>query len=452
MADLGFVSGMFVQPSLSSGFAGERVAGSRQSNVSSTVTMRVDAFQRQYQSFGKVMVDYTLGKRPYEYTRKGSPADLLDYPPGPEWAGVHSLTLCNKRPGISSVMAKADEFLAKAVLARDMVNNCKYGELNTYGSYCHDGQSKFEAERKRGAMRTASFKEAQKPMNVRLNQIYSSRKAAFASTGPTTWRDFYCAQGIRNKVENNLPTRNPGDSINIMKQMTPQEYLDSFKKSANYMGKSSAAMLEYPFSPAYAGIYAISSCNKNPGLKQIMSKADEHIARMRQMQANAANAPYGVYDTYGSYCHDGIAKGQAEEIRVAQRTASYRECLKDTATKKNQEFEARKAIFAASGPSTFAEIYANMPMVNKVTTSMSSADSTASSQQYYESLQMSGGEAGQALYDSYRSNGQEYFESFRSGMPVAKPTWASSGVASKPAPPAPKPAAKAPEPEESSAE
>ncbi|KAJ8904745.1 hypothetical protein NDN08_001261 [Rhodosorus marinus] len=402
---------MFVQPKLSSGFAGERVAGTRQASNSSTVTMRVDSFQKNYQSFGKVMIDYKVGKRPFEYTRKGSPADLLDYPPSPAWAGVHSLTLCNKRPGISSVLAKADEFLAKAVFARDMVNNCqyKYGELKTYGTYCHDGQSKFEAEKKRGASRTASFKESQKPMNVRLNQIYSSRAAAFASSGPVTWRDFYCAQGVRNKVENSLPTRNPGDAINIMKQMTPQEYFESFKKSPNFMGKSTAGMLEYPFSPAYAGIYAITSCNKNPGTKQVMAKADEHIARMRQMEANSANTPYGVYDTYGSYCQDGIAKGQAEEVRVAQRTASYRECLKDIATKKNQEFEARKSAFAAAGPTTYAEIYAAMPMVNKVVDSLPKAANP----------QLAVG--GQELFDSFRKDANEMYAGFKSAPASTEP-------------------------------
>eukprot|EP00189_Rhodosorus_marinus_P011191 CAMPEP_0184751550 /NCGR_PEP_ID=MMETSP0315-20130426/43098_1 /TAXON_ID=101924 /ORGANISM="Rhodosorus marinus, Strain UTEX LB 2760" /LENGTH=906 /DNA_ID=CAMNT_0027230817 /DNA_START=338 /DNA_END=3060 /DNA_ORIENTATION=- len=438
MADLGFVSGMFVQPKLGSGFGGERVAGAQQSSSSSTVTMRVDAFQRNYQSYGKVMIDYKVGKRPFEYTRKGSPAGLLEYPPNPAWAGVYALTLCNKKPGISSVLAKADEHIARmrqmqanaengkvmidykvgkrpfeytrkgspaglleyppnpawaGVYALTLCNkkpgisrlmakadehiarmrqmqanavNTPGGVYNTFGTYCHDGMSKGQAWETRVEQRTAAYRECLKSTATKKNQEYEARKSAFAAAGPTTYTEFFSAMPMVNKVVDSLPTQNPMDRINIMKRMTPQEYFDSFKQGANLMQKSKGDMLKYPFSPAYAGIYAISSCNKNPGIKQVMAKADEYIAEMRQMEANAASAPGGVYDTYGSYCQDGVAKGQAEEARVAQRTASYRECLKDTLTKKNQEYEARKSAFAAAGPTTYAEIYSAMPMVNKV--------------------------------------------------------------------------------------
>lgn len=141
------------------------------------VTMAVDAFQRRFQSFGKINIDYSRPKKLASYKRSGAAAAMIDYPNTPTFAGKYSISNCGKASGASAIMMKYDEYCAKGMMQVYKRSACPTG---VYSTKCAEATTPYgAAEEKRVFSRQTAFRQAQKPINVRLNEMYEARKAAF---------------------------------------------------------------------------------------------------------------------------------------------------------------------------------------------------------------------------------------------------------------------------------
>jgi hypothetical protein len=141
-----------------------------------SVTMAVDAFQRKFQSFGKINVDYSRPKKLASYKRSGGGnSGVLAYPSSASFAGHYSLTNCGKASGAKAILMKYDEYCAKG-----MVQTYKRSAVPTgvYTTKCTEATTPYgAAEGKRVFNRIQAFRQAQKPVNVRMAEKYAIRKA-----------------------------------------------------------------------------------------------------------------------------------------------------------------------------------------------------------------------------------------------------------------------------------
>jgi len=175
---MAFVSGMFPASKVGKGsFAGSTVAPRKVSKGTTTV-MAVDSFQKQFQGFGKIAVDYKKGKRPFEFQRgtSGGSVTSLPFPDNQYFAGIYPISLCRRQTGVKRTLAKAEQ-----MIAMDRFRQAKASATSSgiYNVRCTEGSVPQEAEFKRVFSRTNAFREAQKPINERIRKMYEDRKKMF---------------------------------------------------------------------------------------------------------------------------------------------------------------------------------------------------------------------------------------------------------------------------------
>lgn len=91
-------------------------------------------------------------------------------------AGHYSLTDCGRAGGSAKVLMKYDEYCAKGMMMTGKRSAIPYG---VYTNKCQEGTVPGVAFDTRVFVRTQAFRQAQKPVNVRLNEQYEARKSCF---------------------------------------------------------------------------------------------------------------------------------------------------------------------------------------------------------------------------------------------------------------------------------
>lgn len=235
------------------------------------VTMAVDAFQKKFQSFGKINVDYSRPKKLSSYKRSGTSGAMIGYPDSPQMAGHYSISNCNMQSGSAAILQKYDEYCAKGMYLTYKKAGTSFG---VYNRNCTEATTPYEqAESKRSFNRTTAFKQAQKPVNVRLNEEYTARKHAI-----------------------------------VMSHGCHAE--ESKFKS---MPMSCAVFLQ-------GNAEAEGAC-----FRSVLptSTAEDYCASGIRAQIIAQKMPGGVYPI-STYCADGYKKGDPEDRRVAALSAEFR--------------------------------------------------------------------------------------------------------------------------------
>jgi hypothetical protein len=288
------VPGMFASPKVgSSTFVSARVAAAP-ARPAAGVTMVVDAFQRKFQTAGRINVDYTRPKMPASFKRTSAGAKPLAYPQGPAMAGHYSISGCGARAGAAAILQKYDEYCAKGMLQvykRSAVPN------GYYTSKCTEATTPYgAAEGKRVFNRLSAFRQAQKPVNVRLAERFASRKAAMIM-----------ASGCHHE-----------------------------EKQFSSMPMSCATYLA-------GNAEASGSCFRNV---LASSAAEDYMGSGIRAQLIQKKMT-GVYPL--GYCMDGHAKDQAEDRRVAALGAEFRAQQQSPSTVTAQAYEARRSAIKLYG-------------------------------------------------------------------------------------------------------
>lgn len=171
------VPGMFAAPKVGSSSFVSGLTPETRSAKTGGVVMRVDTFQRKFQKMGKISIDYTRPKKLAAFQRSGGGAALLDYPSSSTFAGHYSISNCGAPSGASSILMKYDEYCAKGMVQTYKRSAVPLGE---YTPKCTEATTPYgAAEGKRVFNRITAFRQAQKPINVRLAERYAARKACF---------------------------------------------------------------------------------------------------------------------------------------------------------------------------------------------------------------------------------------------------------------------------------
>lgn len=171
------VPGMFATPKVGSSSFVSGMSSEKRPAQTGSVVMAVDAFQRKFQKMGRINVDYTRPKKLAAYKRSNGGAALLDYPCFPSFSGHYSISNCGAPSGASSILMKYDEYCAKGMVQTYKRSGVPYGEFT---SKCAEATTPYGvAEGKRVFTRQTAFRQAQKPINVRLAERYAARKACF---------------------------------------------------------------------------------------------------------------------------------------------------------------------------------------------------------------------------------------------------------------------------------
>lgn len=251
-------------------------------------TMLVDAFQRKFQSFGFINIDYSRPKKLASYKRSGVQGAMLDYPNAPSLSGHYSITNCNKMSGSSAILAKYDEYCAKGML---MTYKRAAVPMGVYTTKCAEATTPYGmAESKRSFNRTTAFRQAQKPVNVRMNERYTARKHAFVMSHGCSAEE---------------------------------------SKFAG-MPMSCATFLQ-------GNAEAEGACFRNV---LPTSTAEDYMASGIRAQIIAAKMPGGVYPL--GYCMDGYKKGDADDRRVAAGAAEFRATQASAVSTTHSAYEARR--------------------------------------------------------------------------------------------------------------
>nr|P83592.1 RecName: Full=R-phycoerythrin gamma chain, chloroplastic; Flags: Precursor [Corallina officinalis]AAO50083.1 R-phycoerythrin gamma subunit [Corallina officinalis] len=282
------VTGMFAAAKVGvTSFTGATEPVSTRRRTSGNVTMAVDAFQKKFQTFGKIGVDYSRPKKLASYKRGGFDAASVEYPNAPSFAGKYSIAPCGQPSGASKILMKYDEYCAKGVLQVFKRNAVPFG---VYTTKCTEGTVAGQAQEKRVFNRTMAFRQAQKPVNVRLAEQYEARRKCFI-----------LANGCSREE-------------------------DQFKS----MPVSAATFL--------AGKHeSLGTCFRVVTPSNI---AEDYIASGVRMQLVAKSNSTGVYGV-GS-CMEGFAKGDAEARRVAALAAEYRALQQSPAAVTGRQYESSR--------------------------------------------------------------------------------------------------------------
>lgn len=243
---------------------------------SNTVHMAVDAFQRKFQSIGKIGIDYSRPKKLATYKRCGYSVGM-EFPNSKAMAGHYSLTACGQPGGSDKILMKYDEFCAKNILRVYKQSGVPYGE---YTTKCTEGTVPLMAYETRVFNRTQAFKQAQKPINIRLKEQYATRKACFS-----------LAHNCSREEEQfkNMP-------------MSAASY---------YMGK----------------MESLGTCIRNV---RPSTKEEDYMAGSVQSQLYQKKFPFGTYGV--GQCEDGFAQGDADTRRVIGLASEYRMAQASAAT------------------------------------------------------------------------------------------------------------------------
>lgn len=275
-------------PTLKSSFTTPLAAPAAAAKPARGPTMAVDAFQRKFQSFGKINVDYSRPKKLASYKRSGSGAAMIDYPNAPTFAGHYSISNCKKATGSSAILMKYDEYCAKGMLMtykRAAVPN------GVYNTKCTEATTPFEvAYQKRTFNRTTAFRQAQKPVNVRLAEKYQARRHAVVMANGCSAEE---------------------------------------SKFAG-MPMSCATFLQ-------GNAEADGACFRNvlPS-----TTAEDYMASGIRAQIVASHMPGGVYPL--GYCMDGYSKGDADDRRVAALAAEFRATQASASSSTHSAYAARQ--------------------------------------------------------------------------------------------------------------
>lgn len=250
------------------------------------VTMKVDAFQRKFQSIGKIGIDYARPKKLASFKRSGYSTGL-DFPNSKTFAGFYSLTDCGRPGGATKIMMKYDEYCAKSMVTTYKKAGAPYGE---YVPMCTEGTVPFQAFDTRVFNRTQAFRQSQKPVNIRLREKYEARKACFSLAHNCSREEeqfkqmpMSCATYLSGKMES------MGTCYRTVRPTTKEE---------DYMSGSVRSQLYQKINPS--GVYAV-----------------------------------GI-------CEDGYSKGEAETRRVIALASEYRAAQQSPSTVTRQQYDSAK--------------------------------------------------------------------------------------------------------------
>lgn len=282
------VNGMFTAAKVgTTTFTNTLTCGKTTPARSANVTMAVDAFQKKFQTFGKIGVDYSRPKKLAAYKRGGFDAAGLDYPNSTTFAGKYQISSCGKMSGASKILAKYDEYCAKGMMQVFKRSAVPYGY---YTTKCQEGTISGQAQAKRVFNRTLAFKQAQKPINIRLKELYETRRCAFIM-----------ANGCDREE---------------------QQFKSMPMSAATFMaGKAEAT----------GTCYRLVTPN---------SIAEDYCASGVRMQLKAKANKSGVYAL--GYCAEGTSSGEAEMLRVASLAAEYRTLQQSPSTTTRQQYESSR--------------------------------------------------------------------------------------------------------------
>lgn len=280
------VNGMFQAVKVgNSSFATNNVTPTKKTDTTTSgPTMAVDAFQRKFQSVGKIGIDYSRPKKLATYKRSGYSTGF-EFPNSKTMAGHYSLTNCGQPSGSAKIMMKYDEFCAKNIARQYKASAIPFGE---YTTKCTEGTVPMQAYETRVFVRSQAFKQAQKPINVRLREMYETRKACFT-----------LAHGCSREEEQfkNMPM-----------------------SAATYV----ASKME-----------ALGACYR---LVRPATKEEDYMAGSVRMQLYQKMFPYGVYGV--GTCEEGFAKGDAETRRVIALASEYRASQQSAGTVTAQQYNS----------------------------------------------------------------------------------------------------------------
>lgn len=194
---------------------------------------------------------------------------MIDYPSSPAFSGHYSLSNCGLMGGSKKILMKADEYMAKNIMRQYKEFAVRNG---VYTTKCTEGTQKLQADEKRIFSRESAFRQAQKPVNVRMRERYDARKKAFIAANGCS------AEESKFK---NLP-------------MSARVYVSARNE-------------------------AMGTCTRYVAPQSI---AENYMTNSVMNQVRMASCPYGEY-LMGN-CTEGYVKGQAEERRVAVLASEYR--------------------------------------------------------------------------------------------------------------------------------
>lgn len=255
-------------------------------NTNAAVRMAVDPFMRKYQSPGKINVDYSRPKKLASYVRSGYSA-LIDFPNSPSMAGHYSLTNCDSNEGAAKILMKYDEYCAKGIMTTYKRSAIPYG---VYTPKCTEGTVPGMAFDVRVFTRTSAFRQAQKPINVRLREKYETRKACFTM-----------AHGCHREE---------------------QQFKEMPMAAATYMA---------------TGMEAKGACYRTVRPSSI---AEDYMVGSVRAQIYKKMNPSGVYGV--GACEDGHAKGDADLRRVIALASEYRAAQQSASAVTGSQYESAK--------------------------------------------------------------------------------------------------------------
>lgn len=283
------VNGMFTAAKVgnSSFTTGLTCTAPKAKSATGNVTMAVDAFQKKFQTFGKIGIDYSRPKKLASYKRGGFDAANIDFPNQPSMAGKYSVTTCGITSGASKILMKYDEYCAKGMMQVFKRSAVPYG---VYTTKCTEGTVAGSAYAKRVFNRTTAFRQAQKPVNVRLNELYETRRCAF-----------------------------------IMANNCSREE-DQFKSMPMSAATFMAGKTE-----------AVGACYR---LVTPSSVSEDYISSGVRAQMIQKAHPRGYFRV--GVCMDGYAKGDVDERRVVGLASEYRTLQQGAAAVTGQKYEASR--------------------------------------------------------------------------------------------------------------
>lgn len=256
------------------------------SRPTAAVRMAVDPFQKKFQSFGKINIDYSRPKKLASYKRSGYPV-TLDFPNSAAQAGHYSVSNCDKPGGAGKILQKYDEYCAKGIMQVYKRSAVPYG---VYTTKCTEGTVKLQAFDKRVFNRTMAFRQSQKPINVRLAERYAARKACFTM-----------ANGCSREE-------------------------DQFKNMPMSCATYLAGRAE-----------ALGTCYR---VVTPSTVAEDYMADGVRAQLRKKAHPYGVYRV--GVCEDGHAKGDADMIRVTSLASEFRAGQQSPSAITAQQYESTR--------------------------------------------------------------------------------------------------------------
>nr|5Y6P_34 Chain 34, LR_gamma4 [Griffithsia pacifica]5Y6P_A2 Chain A2, LR_gamma4 [Griffithsia pacifica]5Y6P_U8 Chain U8, LR_gamma4 [Griffithsia pacifica]5Y6P_Y5 Chain Y5, LR_gamma4 [Griffithsia pacifica]5Y6P_Z9 Chain Z9, LR_gamma4 [Griffithsia pacifica]5Y6P_a3 Chain a3, LR_gamma4 [Griffithsia pacifica]5Y6P_aY Chain aY, LR_gamma4 [Griffithsia pacifica]5Y6P_b8 Chain b8, LR_gamma4 [Griffithsia pacifica]5Y6P_b9 Chain b9, LR_gamma4 [Griffithsia pacifica]5Y6P_bY Chain bY, LR_gamma4 [Griffithsia pacifica len=290
------VNGMFSAVKVgNSSFTENKVTAVSKTAPTASVRMVVDPFQRKFQSIGKIGIDYSRPKKLATYKRVGYSVGL-DFPNAVSMAGHYSLTDCTRAGGAAKILMKYDEYCAKGML---QVYKRSAVSTGVYTTKCTEATQPGVAYDVRVFNRTAAFRQAQKPVNVRLGEQYAARKA--------------CVTLAHNCSREEAQFKN--------------------------MPMSCATFL--------AGkMEAMGTCYRTV---RPSSKAEDYMAGSVRMQVYQKGNASGVYPVGG--CEDGHAKGDADLRRVIALASEYRAAQQGAAAVTGAQYASSKMAIQLYGHS-----------------------------------------------------------------------------------------------------